>query len=347
MDRSNRRFFFSRENPRAESPLLLCQGVAEALLLWLGVRGGGGSAPHLGHVVGEVARRELQRRRPVVHPAEEVGVREQLLAAGDEVGQEHVVVQRRPRAAVHRGGRHGRELRLLPALRGVEAHQPLRRVRCGGEARVAAGAGHGRGGGRERRRRRRRRGGRGEGGHGLLLELGVPVVLDVVVGPAGELGRDDGPPAPDGGVEGPDDPVLLLRVPAVLDVGAQVVEPPQAAALAAPVQPWMAITRMLVASVFAPNNCHSSSCLVCRGDDRNWRPTCFLRQGDPVAADAVALDVAPQLLVLLRRPGPPLHARLVAARRAPHVQAKRRARTGGSRGAKQERSTRHTRGCSL
>lgn len=53
------------------------------------------------------------------------------------------------------------------------------------------------------------------------------------------------------------------------------------------------------------------------------RRTCFLRQGDPVAADAVALDVAPQLLVLLRRPGSPLHARLVAARRAPHV---RRAR---------------------
>lgn len=46
--------------------------------------------------------------------------------------------------------------------------------------------------------------------------------------------------------------------------------------------------------------------------------TCFLRQGDPVAADAVPLDVAPQLLVLLRRPRPPLHARLVAARRAPH-----------------------------
>lgn len=51
--------------------------------------------------------------------------------------------------------------------------------------------------------------------------------------------------------------------------------------------------------------------------------TCFLRQGDPVAADAVALDVAPQLLVLLRRPGPPLHARLVAARRAPHVRGSR------------------------
>ena len=71
----------------------------------------------------------------------------------------------------------------------------------------------------------------------LLLELGVPVVLDVVVRPARQLGRDDGPPAPDGVVEGADDPVLLLRVAAVLDVRAQVVEPPQPAALAAPVQP--------------------------------------------------------------------------------------------------------------
>jgi hypothetical protein len=74
-------------------------------------------------------------------------------------------------------------------------------------------------------------------GDGLLLELGVPVILDVVVRPAGQLGGDDGPPAPDGVVEGADDPVLLLRVAAVLDVRPQVVEPPQAAALAAPVQP--------------------------------------------------------------------------------------------------------------
>jgi hypothetical protein len=46
--------------------------------------------------------------------------------------------------------------------------------------------------------------------------------------------------------------------------------------------------------------------------------TCFLREGDPVAADAIRPDVAPQLLVLLRRPRPPLHPLLVAARRAPH-----------------------------
>ena len=93
---------------------------------------------------------------------------------------------------------------------------------------------------------RRRRVGRGEGppeadvaGVVLLLELGVPVVLDVVVCAAGELGRDDGPPAADGSVEGADDAVLVVGVAAVPDVRAQVVEPPEAAALAAPVQPWV------------------------------------------------------------------------------------------------------------
>jgi hypothetical protein len=46
--------------------------------------------------------------------------------------------------------------------------------------------------------------------------------------------------------------------------------------------------------------------------------TGFLGHGDPVAAAAVALDVAAQRLVLLRRPRAPLHGRPVAARRPPH-----------------------------
>jgi hypothetical protein len=83
-------------------------------------------------------------------------------------------------------------------------------------------------------------------GQGLLLELGVPVVLDVVVRPAGQLGRDDGPPASDGVVEGADDEVLLLGVAAVLDVRAEVVQPPQPAALAAPVQPCAGTSGRLV-----------------------------------------------------------------------------------------------------
>jgi hypothetical protein len=77
----------------------------------------------------------------------------------------------------------------------------------------------------------------GDDGQSLLLELGVPVVLDVVVRPAGQFGGDDGPPAADGAVEGEDDPVLQFRVPAVLDIRAQVVEPPKPAALAAAVEP--------------------------------------------------------------------------------------------------------------
>jgi hypothetical protein len=82
----------------------------------------------------------------------------------------------------------------------------------------------------------------GDDGQRLLLELGVPVVLDVVVRPAGQFGRDDGPPAADGAVEGEDDPVLQFRVPAVLDIRPQVVEPPKPAALAAAVEPC--ITRI-------------------------------------------------------------------------------------------------------
>jgi hypothetical protein len=73
--------------------------------------------------------------------------------------------------------------------------------------------------------------------HELLLELGVPVILDVVVRPPRQLRRDDRPPAPDGGEEAADDPILVVGEVAVLYVGPQVVEPPQPAALAAPLQP--------------------------------------------------------------------------------------------------------------
>jgi hypothetical protein len=49
--------------------------------------------------------------------------------------------------------------------------------------------------------------------------------------------------------------------------------------------------------------------------------TCFVRERDPVAARAVVLDVAAQQVVLLGRPRPPLHTRLVAARRPTHAGA--------------------------
>ena len=45
-------------------------------------------------------------------------------------------------------------------------------------------------------------------------------------------------PAPDADVEAADQPVLVLREAAVPDVGPKVVEPPEPAALAAPVQPY-------------------------------------------------------------------------------------------------------------
>lgn len=116
-----------------------------------------------------------------------------------------------------------------------------------------------------------------------LLEARVPVVLDAVVGPPVEVRGDQGPPAADGGVERADDAVLVRGEAAVPDARAEVVEPPQAAALAAPAQPGL------------PRQSHPAT-----------------------GGAAVPLDVAPQLRVLLRRPRPALHRRLVAARRSPH-----------------------------
>jgi hypothetical protein len=80
-----------------------------------------------------------------------------------------------------------------------------------------------------------------------------------------------------------DDGVLLLPGEvAALDVRAQVVDPAEAAALAAAQQ------------------------------------ACLLGQGAPVAV-AVALDVSHQDPVLLRRPGTPLEPHLLAARSATHL----------------------------
>ena len=103
-----------------------------------------------------------------------------------------------------------------------------------------------------RRRRSRLAGGGGHAhAHGVLARLlqqlapaarlpvylGPPVVLDLVVGPAGEVLGDLGPPVPPPGVELPDDHVLLRRDAAPPHTGPQVVEPPQPAALPVPVQP--------------------------------------------------------------------------------------------------------------
>ena len=118
-----------------------------------------------------------------------------------------------------------------------------------------------------------------------LLEARVPVVLDAVVGPPGQVRGDEGPPAADGGVERADDVVLLRGEAAVTEARAEVVEPPQAAALAAPQQAGLP------------------------------------RQLDPAAAGAVLLHVGPEPRVLIRRPRPALHRRLVAARRSPHCRA--------------------------
>jgi hypothetical protein len=92
---------------------------------------------------------------------------------------------------------------------------------------------------------------------------------------------EKGVPVAELGVEVDDELLLGVGEEAALEVGAEVVCPPEAAALAAAEQP---------------------------GE---------LRHGAP-AAMAVGQDEAHQLLVLLRRPRPPLHPQLVAARLPPH-----------------------------
>jgi hypothetical protein len=83
-------------------------------------------------------------------------------------------------------------------------------------------------------------------------------------------------------VELDDDVVLLLGEVAALEVGAQVVDPPEAAALAAAQQ--------------------------ARGLGER-----------PPAAFAVGLDVGDEPLVLLLGPGALVRVRLLAARRPPHA----------------------------
>ena len=115
----------------------------------------------------------------------------------------------------------------------------------------------------------------------LLLEVGVPVVLDVVVGSLREVRSNGGPPVAEQGLEVDDDAFLVGGEVAAADAGAEVVGPAEAAALAA---------------------AHEA-----RVDGH----------GAPVAG-AVLLDVGHQDDVLLRRPWPLLDPHLVAARRPAH-----------------------------
>lgn len=82
-----------------------------------------------------------------------------------------------------------------------------------------------------------------------------------------------------------DEPLLGLGEHAVVEAGPEVVGPAEPAALAAPLQAGQ------------------------------------LRHRPPAAAAAVGGDEFRQPLVLLRRPRPPLHPLLVAARPPPHDQS--------------------------
>jgi hypothetical protein len=68
----------------------------------------------------------------------------------------------------------------------------------------------------------------------LLLDVRVPVVLDLVVRPPRQLRRDLGPPVAELLVQVDHRSLLLLRQQAALEVRPEVVGPPQPAALPAP-----------------------------------------------------------------------------------------------------------------
>lgn len=70
-----------------------------------------------------------------------------------------------------------------------------------------------------------------------LPYVGVPEVLDLVVRPPGQAGGDGGPLVAQQAMEMNDGLFLFEREPPPLDVGPQIVGPPQAAALPTPLQP--------------------------------------------------------------------------------------------------------------
>jgi hypothetical protein len=109
----------------------------------------------------------------------------------------------------------------------------------------------------------------------------------------------------DDAVELEDGVVLLGGEGPALDVRAQVVGPPQPAALAAPVQPCPTTRRL------------SPNCSLNPTSHGRRKLTGELGEQAPVAGP-IGLDEVDEQLVLLRRPRPLLHALAVAARRPPH-----------------------------
>jgi hypothetical protein len=119
-----------------------------------------------------------------------------------------------------------------------------------------------------------------------------------------------------------DDGLLLLQAElAPLDVRPEVVRPPEAAALAAPLQPCHTAISACMSrrSQRKPNSVAEMllSLRLLTTLASNSELTGFGGQRAP-AAVAVLLNVGEQLLVLLRRPRALLEPLLVAARRSPH-----------------------------
>jgi hypothetical protein len=145
---------------------------------------------------------------------------------------------------------------------------------------------------------------------GVLLHPRAPVVLDLVVGSAGEVLRDLGPPVSPPGVQLQDQKLLLHRDVAAAQVGAQVIQPPQTAALPGALQPCRheeAVQPEIV------DRCHQS------GNELQYvRSTCASGKRVPPAL-AVRGDVVDEKQVLLHRPWPAAEARRRLVLAAAHL----------------------------
>ena len=104
-------------------------------------------------------------------------------------------------------------------------------------------------------------------------------------------------PASNGSEEVADDSILVIREVAMLYVWPQIVEPPQPAALAAPLQPCNARSFFRYTKPSWLNNASRHACYYCLC--RTSSITCFVRESNPVAAGAILVDVLLELAVLL------------------------------------------------
>jgi hypothetical protein len=121
-------------------------------------------------------------------------------------------------------------------------------------------------------------------------------------------------PVAEDAVDVDDGALLVVGEGAALEVRPEVVDPPEAAALAAPLQPWSSVDSIGNKTARIDQDDVNKSNFFFELLGRTGWPehTGVLGDGAP-AAVAVGGDVLDELLVLLRRPQPALHLLLAAA----------------------------------